>query len=70
MAAKATGLGDHGQPPKLQFDAVKQRWLVWLAYNRDMSAGTWLELWENGRILRHTEQPTGEISTIEVKPPE
>ena len=63
-----TGLAQSHQTPFLEF--VDNRWHVWLNYNRDKTAGTYLSLLNNGSILRCTLQPTGEVTeVVTIAPP-
>jgi hypothetical protein len=64
-----TGLGILTQPPVLEWDALLG-WVLWLHYNREKTAGTYLNLLQDGAIVRYTVQPTGEVSeTTTIKPP-
>jgi len=44
-------------------------WRVWISYDKTRTAGTYLELHDDGMITRSTLMPTGEVcNTVTIKP--
>ena len=67
-----TSIRHLAQPPVLEHlkKGTYNRWLVWINYAPGFAAGTYLELRSNGSIWRHTQDPTGAItSSVQLKPP-
>ena len=59
------GLGyEFSHQPFAEFIDAKGDWLIWLSYNKDATAGTYLRLYSDGRVTRETLEPTGEIACI------
>ena len=61
IPVKGIGLTVHGRPPRQIPVAVYSKatgvWSIWIAYNRDMSAGTFVRLLPNGTATIDTIQP-------------
>lgn len=53
--------------PLLEFNPETQVWTIWLAYNKDVTEGTYLVLKPDGEILRQTEQDDIVSSTMRIK---
>lgn len=47
--------------------AGNQIWHLWLAYNNNFSAGTYMQLLPDGRINSYTLHPDGGLSTAVIK---
>jgi hypothetical protein len=45
-------------------------WRIWLSYDRDKTAGTYLSLCPKGMILHCTQLPTGEVVNVKTITPE
>jgi hypothetical protein len=62
-----------GQTPLLEhreFAPGNKLWVLWLAYNLQQDAGTFLVLHNNGEIMMETLSPTGAVSSVLIKPRE
>lgn len=44
------------------------KWIIWLSYNTNRTAGTYLILNNDGSIWRETTHPDGSVSCAEIKP--
>lgn len=65
-----TGIIAMGQIPLLEhrsFGDAPPRWIVWLAYNKDRTSGTYLILSNDGAIWKETTYPDGSVSCHIVK---
>jgi hypothetical protein len=65
------GIDFGAQTPLLEhrsFGECVPKWIVWLAYNKDRTAGTYLVLNEDGSVLRETTYPDGGVETVVIKP--
>lgn len=66
-----TSLGLLSQPPVLEYNPLDGEWLVWLSYDRDKQAGTYLRLGKRGAIVQQSENTKGEVTEqFTVKPAE
>lgn len=67
-----TGVGVTPQMPLLEFRTFgegKPKWILWLAYNTNRDAGTYLILHDDGAIWRETTYPDGSVECGIVTPP-
>lgn len=71
VPVKSIGLTIHGNPPRqipiAIFNEETRVWSVWIAYNRDMSAGTTIRLYPDGSASNDTMQPDGEWTTAPIR---
>lgn len=63
------GLERTTQTPLLEFDPTTHRWFIWLSYDNDVSAGTYLELCLDGSVNRLTESGDEIVASLRVKGP-
>lgn len=66
-----TGITSSNQIPLLEFRVFgehKPKWIVWLSYNPDRDAGTYLILNDDGSIWRETTYPDGGVDTVLITP--
>lgn len=67
-----TGFNVSAQTPLLEFRTFgenKPKWIVWLAYNTNRDAGTYLILHDDGSVWRETTYPDGSVSCAVITPP-
>lgn len=70
---EVTGVEVRGQIPLLEhreFAPGNKQWVLWLSYNRNQDAGTYLIMYRDGSIVLETLYPTGEVSVLPIKPKE
>lgn len=68
-----TGVELSGQTPLLEhreFAPGNKQWVLWLSYNLNQDAGTYLIMYQDGSIVLETLYPTGEVSVLLIKPRE
>lgn len=67
-----TGLTTTGQIPLLEFRSFgesKPKWIIWLAYNPNRDAGTYLILNDDASVWRETTYPDGSVECVVITPP-
>lgn len=67
-----TGVTATAQTPLLEFRTFgegKPKWILWLAYNPNRDAGTYLLLNDDGSVYRETIYPDGGCDCVVVTPP-
>ena len=60
---------DNHQAPFAEFDHRMGRWRIWQSFNADVSAGTYLDLYEDGSVERVTQQPDGSVDIVIISGP-
>lgn len=45
----------------------KSGWIIWLAANKDFTLGTYIILYDDGRIQRETIHPDGSVTILEIE---
>lgn len=67
-----TGISPTAQTPLLEFRTFGEsvpKWIVWLAYNPNRDAGTYLILNNDGSIIRETTYPDGSVEVAQIALP-
>lgn len=54
-------IASHQVPLMEPTGAAHKPWRIWINYNREKTAGTYLNLFADGTITRETLLPTGEV---------
>ena len=67
---KSIGLSMHGKAPRqipvAVFNSDTGVWSIWIAYSRDLSAGTIVRLFPDGSAATDVLEPTGEMSSFPI----
>jgi len=60
-----------GVPPNfnvLRIERVDDAWLIWIHYNKTITDGTLIRLYDSGRMERVIVEPDGMEDVMEIKP--
>lgn len=67
-----TGVRTTAQTPLLEFRTfgeAKPKWILWLSYNPNRDAGTYLIMQDDGSVWRETSYEDGSVECAVVTPP-